>query len=652
MGEYSQANRPMRVATTLGEDVLLLEAFTGEEGISSPFRYVLDLLSEEDSISPDDVLRTPVLIGITLSDGSERVLHGIVNRFAQRGRIEDLASYQAEVVPWSWFLSLSSDCRIFQNLTVLEIVQEVFGDLGYSDFEIKCIKSYPKREYCVQYRESHLDFVSRLLEDEGIFHFFQHSDEKHVMVLADDNSAFKPCDQPTARMASSPDPWQEEDVVVSLELEQAICTEAIRLRDYNYLRPTLDLETSISGEDGEEQYDYPGNYAEPSQGDRLARLRLEERKAAQKRVAGEGNCRSFESGYRFDLKEHYSRGVNTTYVLTSVSHSARAGDYHSWDSAPFDYKNSFVATPHAVPYRPPRRTPKPVMRGSQTAVVVGPSGEEIWVDKHGRIKVQFHWDRLGQRDENSSCWVRVSTTWAGKGWGSLQIPRIGQEVVLDFLEGDPDLPLVTGSVYNAEQTPPLGLPQGGIKSGMISRSSKGGGGYNEISVNDTKGEEGMTVHAQYNRDTTVENDDTLTVNNNRKASVAVDEELSVGSNQTFDVGADRTGSVGGNDQLSVGGNQTLDVSGNLEAQAGANLKLKAGADGAFHAAANLELKGGATVKVEGPMVTITGSGTIKLESGGSSIMMTPASIDISAPLINVAGSGLVNVTGGLVKVNS
>jgi type VI secretion system secreted protein VgrG len=633
----------MRVDTELGEDVLLLEAFAGEEGISTPFRYVLDLLSQDGAVSADDILRTPVVLRVMLSDGSERVLHGLVSRFAQLGRVEELTAYRAEVVPWVWFLSLSSDCRIFQNLSVLEIVKQIFDDLGYSDYEIKCVKSYPKREYCVQYRESHLDFVSRLLEEEGIFYFFQHSDDKHVLVLADDNSAFKPCAQPAARMASTSDAWQEEDVIVSLELEEAICTEAIRLRDYNYLRPTLDLETSISGEEGEEQYDYPGRYAEPSEGDRLARLRLEERKAGQTRTTGQGNCRSFESGYRFDLQEHYSREVNTTYVLTSVSHSARAGDYHSWDSAPFDYKNSFVATPHAVPYRPPLRTPRPLVRGSQTAVVVGPSGEEIWVDKHGRIKIQFHWDRLGQKDENSSCWVRVSTTWAGKGWGFLQIPRIGQEVVVDFLEGDPDLPLVTGSVYNGEQTPPMGLPQGGIKSGMISRSSKGGGGYNEISVNDTKGKEGMTIHAQYNRDTVVENDDTITVNNNRTTTIAVDDTLSVGSNQKIDVGADRSTTIGANENLSVGSNRTVDVGVDDSLSAGANINVSAGA--------TVSIDGGAEVKVSAPKISLTGQAEVSITVGGSSIKVTPAGVDIMGPMINGTAQGVLSLMGATIKLN-
>lgn len=670
MGTYSQAERPIRVDTTLGEDVLLLEGFEGEEAVSGSFRYTLDLLSEEESIAPDDILRTPVLIRTLLSDGSSHAVHGLVNRFVQLGRVENLTSYQAEVVPWTWFLGLSTECRIFQNVSVLDIVQKVFKDRGYSDFDVRCVHSYPSREYCVQYRETHLDFVARLLEDEGIFTFFEHSDDKHVLVLADDNSAFKPGEQPTVRLVAEEGPWQEEDVITVFRREHLVRPAGVRLRDYNYLKPSLNLEASIESGKGEERYDYPGSYGEPSEGERYARIILESQRATGETIEGGSNVRAFRSGTRFKLKEHYAKEANQDYVLTSVFHTVRAGDYRTWDSAPFDYRNRFVAIPHATPYRPPRTTSKPMVRGSQTAVVVGKAGEEIWVDKHGRIKVQFHWDREGKRDENSSCWVRVATTWAGKGWGSIQIPRIGQEVVVDFLEGDPDSPLVTGSVYNGEQSPPMGMPQGGMKSGMISRSTKGGGGYNEISIDDSKGKEGMTIHAQYDRNTTVENDDTLKVNNNRSGSIAVDDSLKVGSNQSIQVGANQTISVGGNRSASISGNDNLSVTGNHGVSVsgsesvsvsgpqtvtvgGAQTVEVGGAQSTkVGAAYGLKVGAAATVQASGP-VTIEGAAVVKINAGASITLSAGGStIDIGPGGITISTGGIITESASMIKHNA
>ena len=557
MSAFSQAGRPMRVETALGEDVLLLAGLTGDEGVSMPFRWRLELLSEDGCISPGDVLRTPVTLHLRLADGSERIVHGLVRRFAQLGRRDELAEYRAEVVPWLWFLSLGRECRIYQNLSVPEIAEQVFRAQGWSDFELRCTKSYPKREYCVQYRETHLDFVQRLLEDEGIFYFFEHSAGKHLLVLADGADAVQPCPaMPKARMAPQEAP-DGDDVVTELYREHAARAGKVALRDYDPLQPSLKLESTLSGEEPEEVYDYPGGYTQPGEGDRYARLRLEAQAARRETVRGAGTCRAFASGFRFDLADHYRSDANQAYTLLRVRHTARAGDYRSWESAPLDYRNRFLATPHSVPWRPPRATARPIVRGSQTALVVGPAGEEVWTDKHGRIKVQFYWDREGKKDENSSCWVRVAQPWAGKGWGAVQIPRIGNEVVVEFLEGDPDRPLVTGSVYNAEQAPPFALP--GIQMGMKSRSSPGGGGYNEITMTDTKGKEAITIHGQYDMTTTVEHDRTDTVKNNETVSITVDRTESVGGNEQISITGNRTESVGGNEQIAVTGTRTETV---------------------------------------------------------------------------------------------
>jgi len=522
MPRYSQTDRVIRVEVpSLGDDVLLLEGFSGEEHVSEPFEFTIQLLSEETGIDPKAVLREPMILTIRLPDGSDRKIHGLCNRFSQGGRDEDLTSYEAEIVPWLWFLSLNQDCKIFQQKTVIEIIEEVFGKYGNADFDIKCVESYAPREFCVQYRESDLDFVSRLMEEEGIFYFFQHSNEGHKLILADDRSAVEACEgQDIFRVEQSPDTRVDEDVITELEREHQVYTAKVTVTDYDFLQPSMNLESSASEEDYEEVYDYPGRYSKLSDGERYASLRLQEKAAAQEVVRGVGKCRAFRSGYEFDLSEHYRADSNQTYFLKSVWHSAHGGGYRT-SQQEAEYSNEFECIPASIPFRPASRTPKPVVQGSQTALVVGPSGEEIFTEKNGQVKVQFHWDRVGQKDENSSCWVRASHPWAGKGWGAVSIPRIGQEVIIDFLEGDPDRPIITGRVYNAEVMPPFPLPDGAVVSGIKSDSHKGSG-YNEMSMNDTPGEEKFTVNAQYDKGTTVGNDSTESVGNNRSSSVSVE----------------------------------------------------------------------------------------------------------------------------------
>ncbi|HEY8258953.1 MAG TPA: type VI secretion system Vgr family protein, partial [Gemmatimonadales bacterium] len=572
MAKYSQANRPILVETALPPDELLLEGISGSEAVSSPFGYTLDLLSENASVAANDVLRTPVCVTIKTAQG-ERFIHGVVRSFTQLGRSDELTSYRAEVVPWLWFLSLSTDCKIFQNLSVPEIVEQVFTGLGYKDFQLKLVKSYPKRIFCVQYRETHLNFVSRLLEEEGIFYFFEHSKGKHVLMLADDNSAVKPCPgQETARMATQAGAWQNEDVVLACECEDAVHTGKVTLRDYDPQQPGLQLESSVAGAQAEESYIYPGKYTALDDGERYARLQLEAEEAQYRVVRGTSTCRGFQSGYRFELKEHYRKDANKPYMLLELRHTVRAGDYRSWDSAVMDYQNDFLAMPHAVPYRPLQVAVKPRVWGTQTALVVGKSGEEIWTDKHGRVKVQFYWDRLGKKDENSSCWIRVSSVWAGKGWGGVQIPRIGQEVVVEFLEGDPDLPIITGRVYNAEQVPPYGLPANQTQSGIKSRSSKGGGtdNFNEIRFEDKKGGEELYIHAEKNKRVMVENDRTESVGNDESISIGNNRKESVGKNESISIGDDRSETVGANETVTVGKNQTLGVGENRSRSVGKN----------------------------------------------------------------------------------
>ncbi|HKP48459.1 MAG TPA: type VI secretion system tip protein TssI/VgrG [Gemmatimonadales bacterium] len=678
MAAYSQANRPMKVDTALGPDVLLLEGFSGMEGVSTPFGYTMDLLSENAAIAPPDVLRKPAWLTIKTPDGGERIVHGLIRSFTQLGQSDGLTSYRSELVPWLWFLSLSSDCKIFQNLSVPEIVEQVFQGLGYSDFQTKLVKAYPKRLFCVQYRETHLNFVSRLLEEEGIFYFFEHSPNKHVLTLVDDNSAVKPCPgQAKARMAADIGKWQQEDVVTACECEDAVHTGKVTLRNYDPQQPSLLLESTVAGNHPEESYDYPGKYVALEEGDRYARLQLEAEEARQRVVRGAGTCRTFQSGYRFDLKEHYRKDANQGYMLLELRHEGRAGDYRSWESAPFDYRNDFVAIPYSVPYRPFQITPKPRIRGTQTALVVGKAGEEIWTDKDGRVKVQFYWDRLGKKDENSSCWIRVSQPWAGKGWGSLAVPRIGQEVIVEFLEGDPDLPIITGRVYNAEQTPPYNPGAGGVVSGLKSKTHKGSG-YNEMSMDDTTGKEKVTIHGQFDMGTRVEhdktesigNDETIDIGNDRTETVGGNEALSVakdrnravsgnemvtvsltrthtvGINEAITVGAAQEVSVGAMRALTVGANQTTTIGINHTESVGSNHSEDIGSNHSATVGSNRQVQIGKDDKLQvGKTLTIQVADQITISTGKSSITMKKdGTITIQGKDITIKGTGEIAAT--------
>ena len=677
MAKYSQADRIMRIETSLGKDVLLLKGLTGDEGISMPFHFTLDLLSEKPDVKAADLIRSPAVVYLELPGGKERPIHGILSRFIQLGQSEgeQFTEYRAEMVPWLWLLSMTADCKIFQNKSVLEIVEQVFKDQGHSDFEIKCVKSYPKREFCVQYRETHLNFVSRLLEEEGIFYFFRHTGSKHVLTLADDGSAVKPCDvQSTARMAAQAGAVQKEDVVLSLEREHAAHLGKVTLRDYDYLKPSLKLESSVSGDGKGELYDYtfPGNLATPADGDRLARLQLEEKEQWRELIRGEGTCRSFQSGFQFDLEGHYRRDVNKKYQLLQVHHFGQNGAFHAQEQREASYHNSFVAIPHKTPFRPQRVTPKPVVQGSQTAVVVGKSGEEIWVDKHGRVKVQFHWDRDGKKDEKSSCWVRVASSWAGKGWGFIQIPRIGQEVIVDFLEGDPDMPIVTGRVYNSNMDPPYALPANQTQSGVKSRSSKGGGtdNYNELRFEDKKGNEVILLHAEKDLVVEVKNDENHKVEHDRVTTIKNDETKTIEEGnevitikkgkQTLDIKqGDQKVVLGQGDQKVTldKGNQTLTLKmGNRTVtldQGSETVRIKMGDQKTQIDMGNLTTNvkmGNVTTKAALGKVSEEAMQGIELKVGQNSIKIDQTGVTIKGMTVKVQGQIKTEVKGMMTDV--
>jgi type VI secretion system secreted protein VgrG len=580
---YTQADRLIGISTPLGDDALLLRSFSGHEAISQLFRFDLDLLSEKPAISFDGIVGKQVTLNASLADGSERYWSGYISRFAQGGHDGRFTCYRAEMVPWLWFLTRTADCRIFQNKKAPDIILKIFQDLGFSDFSLRLHGNFVERDYCVQYRETDFNFVSRLMEEEGIFYFFEHANGKHTLVLANDPAEHKPCPhQSTVRYELTAGGWQEDDVVLDCFAQQEFRTGAWAYSDYNFETPSTSLIVQVAGKNPYEIYDYPGEYRKRADGDGLARIRLEEQRTPTFVVQGTSDCRAFTPGYKFDLIDHYRIDLNQSYVLTAVRHTASLGSSYGGsggigNSEP-SYRNSFECIPATTTYRPPRITPQPAVQGCQSAVVVGPAGEEIYTDKYGRVKVQFHWDREGKMNESSSCWVRVSHPWAGKGWGSVTIPRIGQEVIVDFLEGNPDQPIIIGRVYNAQQMPPFGLPGGAVVSGFKSNSTKGGGGYNEISLNDTKGTELIQIHGQYDMDTKIEHDERVNVGNNRTETVGVDESITIGSNrtekvgknETITIGVNRTESVGADEKISIGSNRTETVGANETIGIGSN----------------------------------------------------------------------------------
>jgi type VI secretion system secreted protein VgrG len=661
----TQDQRLAAITTPLGKDVLLLEAFDGSEGVSELFRFDVRLLADVTrTIDFEAIVGKPVTIRLFTPSG-DRFVNGFVSRFSEGRSDKTFTTYHAEVVPWLWMLTQTADCRIFQDKPVPDIITQIFTDLGFNDYALHLQRSYPPREYCVQYRETDFNFVSRLMEQYGIFYYFEHADGKHTLVLADSQAAHQPCPrQPKARLHTGAGTLTEH-VVTDWRHEQSVRPGKYSLTDYNFEMPSVSLAVNVASAGGLsalEIYDYPGEYQKRADGEALVRTRAEEEECQRVLVGGASRCAGFTPGYKFDLLEHPRQSYNKPYVLTRVTHHGEEPGYRS-DTAEFSYENTFTCIPAAVPFRPARRTASPVVEGVQTAEVVGVSGEEIYTDKYGRVKVQFHWDREGQKNEKSSCWVRVSHPWAGKSWGSVSIPRIGQEVIVDFLEGDPDQPIITGRVYNAEQMPPYALPSGGVVSGLKSSSTKGGGGYNEISMDDTKGKEKITVHGQYDMATTIEHDDAQTIRNDRSITVdgmhteQIKKDTSItiiegNLSQTVSAGTG-TFKVKGAVSETFDDTQTTTVTKEIVIKSGTahvhiagetEVKLSSGA-------AFILIKKTGEIQIHGDKVEMIGKTESKIGVDTQSVTCTKQKVETSGAGITTSAVGVHEICGTLIKLN-
>jgi type VI secretion system secreted protein VgrG len=657
---YTQDNRLLILDTPLGKDVLLLQELTGEEGISRLFTYELNLLAHEnDSVVFSDIVGQKITITLSRPDGTSRYLSGYVSRFTQ-GATDDrmFTHYHAQVVPWLWFLTRQADCRIFQNMAVPDIISQVFNLFDFKDFRLSLKNTYPQLEYCVQYRETSFNFVSRLMEEFGIFYYFDHSTEgKHTMVLADQSSTLPACPSSPISYDTQVGGIYDPEAISDWHVGQEVRTGKYTVTDYNFITPSTSLLANdptvvqLSASQPLELFDYPGLHTTKDQGDTVAKTRMQEEEAGYMVVQAASNCRAAMSGYSFVLKNHYRGDQNTNYVVTEVRHYATAGQTYTTAGTQGGevYSNNLTCIPASVTYRPPRVTPKPFVQGPQPALVVGKAGEEIWVDKYGRVIVQFYWDRLGKQNENSSCWIRTSQPWAGGNWGAMWIPRIGQEVLVSFLEGDPDRPVITGRVYNANQMPPYTLPDYQTRSTFMSRTSKGGGAsnYNELRFEDLKGKEQIFMNAEMDMDLRVEKDSRefiganrhLVVTTNQQEQVQADKHLQVQGNHFEQIQGNMSLQVTGNQMESVTGNKSLAVTGNQSESVTGNLSLAVTGQQQDTSMA-YAMKTDTTIHLNAGMSAVIEAGVdLTLKVGSNFIDINPAGVFITGTMVFINSGG-------------
>ncbi len=644
--------RSLTLSTALGDD-LLVESLSANEELGRPFEFEVGVLSEVD-VALTDLLGTPATVSLELPDDRKRHFAGLVAAATLEGGKGRLSSYRLTLRPWLWLLTRRSDTRIFQEMSAEKILKQVFAAYEHT-VEFVLQDTYRNYEYCVQYRETDFNFVSRLMEQEGMYYYFRHAAGGHTLVIVDKIGVHAPhAGYESIQFNDVGSVHHDRDVIDQWRMRLEVQSGAVILNDYDFKKPSLALKaehvSQLPGAVTEyELYDPPGDYLLKADGERYATLRMEEIDARHLRIQGSGNARGIAVGHRFKLTEHPVAKQNAEYLAISTHIDARHGGYDSGSESEH-YACSFTAMPTRQAFRAPRVTPKPTVPGPQTAVVVGPSGDEIYTDEFGRVKVQFHWDRLGKNDEKSSCWVRVSHPLAGKAFGMVALPRIGQEVVVDFLEGDPDRPLIVGRVYNGEQTVPYKLPDNKTVASFKSRSSLGGGAgnFNELRFEDKKGSEHIyfqaekdfyqyvkqDAHLMVDRDQTriVKRDLTEEIKNDVQRTVGKDVKDKIAGNLHLDLTGDSASKVAGKYGLKVTGDLVLESAAAISAKSGADMVQKVGANLGVEAAANVHIKGGANVVIEaGAMLT--------LKCGGGSIVIGPANVAITGAMVMINSGG-------------
>ena len=626
----------------LEHDLQVLE-FTGREAVSQPYRFELELVSERPDLDLESLLQRPAFLAFT-ADGAG--IHGQIHRTAQGESGKRLTRYRLAIVPRLAYLAHRTNQRIFQHRSVPQIIATVLEEHGIlagdgHRFDLGPV-IYPERDYCVQYDETDLHFIQRLCEEEGIHYHFQHSRAGHVLVFGDDQTVF-PTLAPVAYQQDS-GLVADEPVVKRFGVRVETRTNRVTRRDYDFEKPRLSLEAAARGDTQPdlEDYDYPGRFVDRERGKHLARRTLERHRHDFELADGESDQPLLLSGHFLPLEAHPRGDWNQLWLLTEVLHEGKQPqvleesvtdlsaspaltpsplwaeerasantDFHQ------GYRNRFTATPWAVPYRPPLAHPKPRILGSQSAVVTGPPGEEIHCDEYGRVKVQFFWDRQGQGDDKTSCWLRVSSSWAGDQYGGIAIPRVGMEVLVTFLEGDPDQPLVTGCLYHKEHQVPYDLPANKTRTVFKTLSSPGGGGYNELRIEDRKGAEQIYIHAQRDWDENIEHDQKIRVGHERHDTVEANSYSEFRAEEHRTTHADRKTEIRANDHLTVGNNHHLKIGTGQFVEAGNEIHLSSGLKVVLEAGGELTFKaGGSFIKLDGGGITLVGP-VIKMNSGGS-----------------------------------
>lgn len=634
---------PFTLHTPLG-NTLLFQSLSATEELGRLFEFnVLALAEAKADVDLEGLLGKPAHVSIQLDDASKRPLHGIVASAGLEGASGGYAAYRLTLRPWLWLATLRADSRIFQNIKIDALIKKVLQPYG-GDIEFKLQGSYPAYEYCVQYRESDFNFVSRLMEQEGLYYFFKHTDSKHTLVIVDKMSAHEPYpNHDEFKFRQGLGEGQHVGVVSDWRHHFELQSAKTTINDYNYLTPsTALLKDSTSMHSGApaalEVYDPPGEYLTAAEGQRYVKLRMEESDARYASATAKTNIRGVAVGATFSLTDHPRDAENAKYLVVSTRIDVVYSGYEAGHKDSH-FGCSFTALRAKDVFRSQRITPKPHVGGTQSAVVVGPKGEEIYTDQHGRIKVQFHWDRLGKSDENSSCWLRVATPIAGKAWGMISLPRIGQEVVVQFSEGDPDRPVVLGSVYNAEQIPPYLLPDHATVSTFRSRSSKQGvaANFNELAFEDKKGDEYIRLHAEkdllelvkHDAHREVGNDQFLKIVKNLTEEVGENVERTIGKNLTETVAENVQHTFGKDVSTDIGGKHGVNVASDASYASGASISIESGAGTDIKVGANLHIKAGANVVIE-----------------------AGATLTLKGAMINIEGSGPVSITGAVVKINS
>ncbi len=690
---FTQDDRSIAIATPLGKDKLLLKSITITEQLGRPFTMKADLLSEEPAVDFFQIIGKAVTIRWRMPEqaGGEkkRFFSGYVSSFVQQPRADGFYHYEATIVPWLWFLTRTADCRIFHSLmsnppdemTVPGILKKVFKDHGFDDFTPALTATYRKLDHCVQYRETDFNFVSRLMEQEGIYYYFEHAEDggviKHKLKLADAKSAHAeyPGYATIKYRSDAESSNQASGNVIAWTRVKRVQPGTYKVNDFDFKRPKASLLGSDTQENqhanaGFEIYDFAANYADEEAGDYgdgYAKLRIQEMQAQHDIIVGHADSPGMVCGSKFKLEGHPRPDENGEYLIVGVTYHCTAETYKpgGGQSEGKIFACDFTAIPADSVFRPARVTEKPRIQGPQTAIVVGKAGEEILTDEFGRIKVQFHWDRYSPANENSPCWVRVSQLWAGKNWGAMFLPRIGQEVIVEFLDGNPDRPIVTGAVYNGESKPPYPLPDNATMSTIKSNSSKGGQGFNEIRFEDKKGAEQVFQHAEKDQDIRVKNDTKEWIGNDRHLIVKANHYESVDKDQHIHIKGDQLAKVegsvdrnvtkdeiakiGGNDHIAVTGDQVAQIGGNLHQKVTGNhheattgdIRLTSTGETNLKATQNAAMVSDMNVHIKGGMVVVIEAGVqLSLKAGASFIDLGPAGISISgAPLVNINTGG-------------